>query len=38
VDLGLATMIASTVVGTILFVLIWVLIARAQRKDEPPRR
>ena len=38
VDLALTAMIGSTVVGLILFVLIWVLLGRAQRKDEPPPR
>jgi cbb3-type cytochrome oxidase subunit 3 len=35
--LQLAGMIAFTVVGVIFFVLVWVVMLRASRKDEPPR-
>jgi hypothetical protein len=30
-------MIAFTIVGVIFFVVVWVVVQRAHRKDEPPR-
>jgi len=35
--LQLAAMIAFMVFGVIFFVTVWVVVRRAQRKDEPPR-
>jgi phage shock protein PspC (stress-responsive transcriptional regulator) len=34
----LAAMIAFTVFGVIFFIIVWVVMLRAQRKDEPPRQ
>jgi hypothetical protein len=37
-DLQLAVMIGFMLIGVVFFVTIWVVLQRAQRKDEPPRQ
>lgn len=35
--LQLAAMIAFAIIGVVFFITVWVVVARAHRRDEPPR-